>query len=97
MIDPARSKAGVGVNVGDEVSAAGGEASLASKGEALARLVDERDAAVRKRDVAGAVRAGIVDDDDLESAGGEGAGLVEDRVEAGWEIGLFVVRGNDEA
>ena len=97
--DPVGSEAGVGVDVGDELAGAGGEACLAGEGEAFARLVDQLDSGVEvgEDDVAGAVGAGVVDDDDLAGAGGEGAGLGEDGVEAGGEVGLLVVCGDDEA
>ncbi len=97
--DPVGSEAGVGVDVGDELASAGGEACLASEGEAFARLVDQLDSGVEvgEDDVAGAVGAGVVDGDDLAGAGGEGAGLGEDGVEAGGKVGLFVISGYDEA
>ena len=95
--EPVGGEAGVGVDVGDEGAGAGGKSGLAGEGESFARLVDEDDAGIGEGDVAGAVGAGVVDDDDLHGAGGEGAGLGEDGVEAGGEIGLFVVRGHDEA
>jgi hypothetical protein len=101
LCNPSGGEAGVGVNVGDERAGAGGEAGLAGKGEALAGLVDNADAGVTEGDVAGAVGAGVVDHDDLAGAGGKAAGLgvylAQDGFEAGWEVGLFVVRGNDEA
>ena len=64
--DPAGGEARVGVDVGDEVAGAGGEAGLAGEGEALARLVDDEDAGIAEGDFAGAVGAGVVDDDDFD-------------------------------
>ena len=99
--DPTGCEARIGIDVGDEVAGAGGEAGLAGKGEALARLVDHEDAGVPEGHFAGAVGAGIVDHDDLAGVGCEAAGgwvdLLEDGVETGRKVGLLVVCGNDEA
>ncbi len=98
--DPVGGEAGVGVDVGDERSGAGGEACLAGEGEALARLVDDDHAGIAESDFAGAVGAGVVDDDDLAGSGKARGGevdLAEDGFEAGGQIGLLVICGNDEA
>jgi len=98
---PAGGEARIGIDVGDEVAGAGSEAGLTGEGEALARLVDHDNAGIAEGDFAGAVVAGIVDDDDLAGVGGKAAGgwidLVEDGFETGRKVGLFVICGNDEA
>jgi hypothetical protein len=97
VLDPAGGKAGVGVDVRDELAGGGGETGLAGEGEAFARLVDDCYAGVAEGDFTSAVGAGVVDDDDLGDACRKVAGLIEDGLETGRKIGLFVVRGNDEA
>ena len=59
-------------------------------------LVDETDAWITQGDVASAVGAGVVDDDDLGEVL-EAACLMEDGFEAGAKVGLFVVRRDHEA
>ena len=96
LFDPARSEAGVGVDVGDERACGGEEAGLSREGKPLARLVDETHAGITESYLPCGIGAGVVDDDDLGEVL-EAACLMEDGFEAGAKIGLFVVRRDHEA
>ena len=67
-----------------------------AKGRPLRDSSTRRDAGIAESYLACAVGAGVVDDDDLGEVL-EAACLMEDGFETGAEIGLFVVRRDDEA
>ena len=94
--DPAGGEAGVGVDVGDELTGCCGKACLPCEGEAFAGLVHDSYAGIAKGNLARAVGAGVVDDDDLDVIA-EALGLGEDGLQASGEVGLLVVGRDDEA
>ena len=97
--DPVGADVGVGVDVCHECAASFGGAAPAGAEEALVRFVDDADFGVLFGYVAGAVGAGVVDDEDFEvlCSPAEVPGLGEDGADAGVEVFFFIVRGDDEA
>ena len=84
------------LDAGLRFTCAGGETGLTSVWQAFSGFIDDGDAWVAEGNFAGAVGAGVVDDDDLDLVAEE-ASLREDGLEAGRQITFFVVGRDDEA